>query len=159
MQISEKGIDLITHFEGIKLDAYLDSAKIPTIGYGATFYEDGSKVKLGQKISPKRAKELLAFHLKKFEDVVKSKVKRPLKQNEFDAAVSFAFNAGTGYISGGKRKDYAIWHNIQQDMPDHEISAYWQGLAITAGGRVLPGLVRRRKAESFLYTTGELKYF
>lgn len=44
-------------------------------------------------------------------------------------------------------------------MPLSEIQPYWECLAVTAGGKVLNGLVRRRKSESWLYCNGELRYF
>jgi len=160
--VSAEGIDLIAHFEGLRLEAYPDpgTGGAPwTIGYGATFYEDGSKVKPGDKITIERAKQLLAYHLRKFEGKVLQKIKRPLKQQEFDAAVSFCFNAGTSYKSGGRWRDYDLWAKINNNTPAEEMVRYWENLAVTAGGRKLNGLVRRRKAEAHLYTTGDMKFF
>ena len=49
MKISENGLNLIKEFEGLSLKPYLDVVKIPTIGYGNTFYKDGKKVTLNDK--------------------------------------------------------------------------------------------------------------
>lgn len=157
--ISQMGIDLISHFEGMRLEAYQDSVGIWTISIGCTFYEDGSKVKKGDKITQERAIQLFRNIIKKFEQMVLNKVKRPLSQHEFDAAVSFAYNAGTSYKSSGGWKDFSLWSNIQNKMPLAEIKPYWESLATTGGGKVLNGLVRRRKAEAWLYCNGELKFF
>ncbi len=55
MKPSKNAIDLIKKWEGLYLESYLCPAKVPTIGYGTIRYPDGSKVKLGEKISMKRA--------------------------------------------------------------------------------------------------------
>ncbi len=150
MKISKNGIELIVHFEGEHLQAYLDPVGIPTIGVGATFYQDGRRVKMGDKITKQESRDLLAFHLEKFEKTVLEKVKRPLKQNEFDALVSFCFNAGTSYRSAaGQWRDYEIWKRADQKTPG--MKEYWENLAVTAKGKRLNGLVRRRKAEAALY--------
>ena len=57
MKISAMGLELIKEFEGFSANAYLCPAKIPTIGYGNTFWEDGRKVKLGEQISKTDALE------------------------------------------------------------------------------------------------------
>lgn len=101
---------------------------------------------MGDKITEAQARELLAFHLTKFEKTALSKVKRPLKQNEFDALVSFCFNAGTSYKTAtGQQRDYEIWKRADKQTPG--MKEYWEGLAVTAAGKKLKGLVRRRKAE------------
>jgi len=55
MKTSYIGVSLIKRFEGLKLNAYLCSANVPTIGYGNTYYPNGVKVKLGDKISQEKA--------------------------------------------------------------------------------------------------------
>lgn len=148
MRISSKGIDLIAHFEGVKLRAYQDTGGIWTVGYGTTHYPDGRKIKEEDIISLEYAKTLFAYDLRKFETIVLSKVKRELLQREFDALVSFCYNCGTSYKSGGKWKDYNIWKLAQNKTITPE---YWQKLAITDNGIVLEGLILRRKAESNMY--------
>jgi lysozyme len=75
MTTSQRGKALIKQFEGLKLNAYLCSANVPTIGYGNTYYPNGVKVKLGDKISQEQAEELLKDILKKFEAIVNRKLK------------------------------------------------------------------------------------
>lgn len=135
MKISEKGLDLIKSFEGCKLTAYLCPAGVWTIGYGHT-----KGVKEGQKITQKKADALLMEDLKRFEDHVNSYRKYyKFTQNEFDALVSFAFNLGNinQLTKNGKRNKGQIADKML--------------LYTKAGGKVLPGLVKRRKAEHDLF--------
>ena len=150
MTTSKGGIEFIKRFEGLRLQAYRDSAGIWTIGYGSTFYPDGIKVKAGNAITKKQADEMFLRMLTDFERKVKHRITRELKQNEFDAAVSFCYNAGTGYRDKkGKYVEYKIWENINNK--DEHIKEYWETLAITAGGKVLKGLEKRRAAEVAMY--------
>ena len=147
MKISQKGIDLIKGFEGLKLSAYKCSANVSTIGYGSTFYPDFKPVKMGDKLKDKQeAEELLKVTLIEFEKNVSALFYNViLKQNQFDALVSFAFNLGTGALAGS-----TLFRKVKINPNDQTISlefAKW----VNAGGKRLPGLVRRRKAESDLY--------
>lgn len=141
MRTGKRGIDLIKGFEGLELVGYLCPANIPTIGYGHT----GPEVKVGKAITPDKATELLAGDLAKFERGVKAVVKSNINQNQFDALVSFAYNCGLGnlYKSTLLKKVNA---NPDDPAIANEFSKWTRG-----GGKVLPGLVRRRKAESSLY--------
>lgn len=141
MRTGKRGIDLIKGFEGLELVGYLCPANIPTIGYGHT----GPEVKVGNAISPDKAVELLAGDLAKFERGVRGVVKSGINQNQFDALVSFAYNCGLGnlYKSTLLKKV-----NANPDDPTiREEFGKWN----KGGGKVLPGLVRRRKAEAALY--------
>lgn len=157
--IDDKGISLIQHFEDCKLKAYQDSAGIWTIGWGATAYEDLKKVKKGDTITQDRADELLSYFVRQKERVVLDKVTRPLSQHEFNAAVSFCYNAGTGYKRNNIYYDYNIWVNINNRLAGEDMRRYWENLAVTAGGVKLGGLVRRRKSEAEMYLAGELNFF
>jgi len=75
MTTSVVGVALIKEFEGCKLKAYLCPAKVPTIGYGNTFYANGAKVKMGDVITQQQADELLRLILPKYEAIVSKKVK------------------------------------------------------------------------------------
>lgn len=154
--ISQTGIDLITHFEGVELESYKDSGGIWTIGYGTTRYPDDRIVKEGDKITLDEAKYYFSFDLKKFTQIVLGKIKRPLKQQELDALVSFCYNAGTSYKLGGQWKDYNIWKLANNNTITKQ---YWEALAITANGVKLNGLIRRRKSESMLYFDGIINFF
>jgi lysozyme len=152
MKTSAEGIALIKHFESCKLSAYQDSAGIWTIGWGATFYPDGSKVKKGDACTQKQADAMFDIILPKFERKVLGRITRPLKQNEFDAAVCFCYNAGTGYHDkNGAYQDFNLWEHINNKFPG--IVEYWKTLAITSKGIKLRGLIRRRKAEAELYNS------
>lgn len=138
MKINEKGLELIKSFEGCKLTAYKCPAGVLTIGYGHT----GADVKEGQKITQKKADALLVKDVDRFEKMVNAyKKKYKWTQNEFNALVSFAFNIGNidQLTKWGKRNKGQIADAIL--------------LYNKAGGRVLSGLVKRRKAEHDLFCT------
>ena len=141
------GVDLVKSFEGLKLDAYRCSANKETIGYGNTFYEDGSKVKMGDKITPERADKLLTFILDKFEDSVKRLVTSDLNDNQLSAVVSFAYNCGVNNL-----KSSTLLKKINSNPDDPTIADEFKKWT-RANGKVLTGLVKRRDAESTLYFT------
>ena len=143
MKTSQIGINLIKHFEGFKDKPYLCPAKIPTIGYGATFYKDGKKVTLQDKpITEEGAEELLKLILKSFESIVMRKIKIPLKQCQFDALVSHTYNTGGSDT---------LFKLVNQNAPDEQIRKWFTTKYITGGGKRLQGLVNRRNAEAKLY--------
>jgi len=150
MKIGQKGIDLIIEFEtggniSKYLTAYQDSVGVWTIGVGSTYYEDGSKVKKGDKITLERAKQLFANTLPKYENAVNKHVKRALNQNQFDALVSFTYNLGEANL-----KSSTLLKKVNANPCDTTIRnefAKW----VNAGGKKLNGLVRRRNAEANLY--------
>ena len=144
--ISKKGVDLIKSFEGLRLKPYLCSAKVPTIGYGNTFYENGSKVTLkDQAITETRATELLEWSLNKFEQYVDSYCIDSITQNQFDALVSFCYNLGPANL-----KASTLLKKVNKDPNDPTIRAEFMKWN-KAGGRALAGLTRRREAEANLY--------
>lgn len=145
MKLSQKGIDLIKQFEGLRLEAYLCPAKVPTIGYGATFYEDGTKVKLCDKITTERAEELLKWHLETFGERVKPLIKKPLTDNQYSAILSFTYNLGIGNL-----KTSNLLKKVNANPNDDTIREEFLKWKF-AGGKILEGLVRRRIAESKLY--------
>jgi len=145
MKLDEKGYDFIRKHEGLRLEAYLCPAKIPTIGYGNTFYEDGKKVKLGDKISKERAIELFKFTADRFASKVLNITKVNLTQNQFNALVSFAYNVGLGaYLSSTLLKK--VLYNPSSKDVDIQFKKWNK-----ANGKELAGLTRRRAEESKLY--------
>jgi len=95
MKLNDKGYNLIKEFEGLKLKPYLCSAQVPTIGYGSTYYENGTKVKLTDApITKERADALFKIVADDFAKRVVPLIKKPVTQNQFNALVSFAFNLG-----------------------------------------------------------------
>ena len=96
MKVSSKGLELIKEFEGFSSVAYLCSAKKATIGYGNTFWEDGTPVKIGDQITKERAETLLKHVVDNFSVAVEVDIKIEVTQNQFDALVSLAYNIGLG---------------------------------------------------------------
>ena len=140
-----KALPIIKKFEGLRLTSYLCPSGLATIGYGATFYENGSRVQLGEKITIDRADSLLLMQIKLFENEVKRTVKSTLNDNQLGALVSFCFNIGGGAFS---RSTLARKANANPNDPTirAEFMRWTRG-----GGKVLPGLVKRREAEANLY--------
>ena len=148
MKLSNNGIRLIQEAEGLILTSYLCSAGVPTIGYGATYYHDGSKVKLGQTITRDQANQLLKDHLKEFEGSVIGLLNTTkVNQNQFDALVSFCFNLGAANLAKSQ-----LLRFIKANPNDPKIAAEFAKWN-RAGGEVSTGLVRRRKKEAQLYFT------
>lgn len=140
MKTSQIGIDLIKSFEGCKLTAYKCSAGVNTIGFGNTYYTNGNKVKLGDKITQDEANKLFLDLLPKYEKTVLNNIKIPLTQNQFDALVSFCWNCGSSNTL------FSLINNKSIHVYDWWVSHYIKG-----GGKILNGLVRRRKAEADLF--------
>jgi lysozyme len=140
-----KGIPIIRKFEGLKLKAYLCPAGVWTIGYGNTFYENGSKVQEGEKITLDRADKLLFFVVQKFESEVLKLVKSAINENQLGALTSFAFNVGAGNLAKSTLLKKVNANPNDATIRDEFIR--WT----KAGGKVLNGLVTRRKAEADLY--------
>lgn len=97
MKTSEQGLDLLIEREAKRNAAYLDSRGIPTIGIGHT----GPEVHMGLVWSDGQVKEAFAIDIERFEHAVNVCVGVPLKQHQFDALVSFEFNAGENALSAG----------------------------------------------------------
>lgn len=143
MKTSQKGINLILSFEGFSSKPYLDSAGIPTIGYGNTYYPGGKKVTMNDPaISRERGAELFSSVLPTYEKIVNSKIKIALTQNQFDALVSHTYN------TGGSDTLFSL---INKKADSDAIRKWFTEKYITAGGKVLNGLIRRRKAEADLF--------
>jgi lysozyme len=147
MKLNKLGIDLMHFFEGCKLEAYQCSAKVWTIGWGNTFYENGTPVRQGDKITQDRANSLFVFVANKFADEIKKLIKTNLSENQFSALVCFAYNVGTGNLAKS-----TLLKKVNVNPNDPSISnefLRWN----KAGGKALLGLTRRRTAESKLYFT------
>lgn len=133
MRTGEKGLQIIKNFEGCRLDAYRCPAGVWTIGYGHT-----AGVHQGMKITQLQAEELLKNDLKVYENYVNA-TGLTLNQNQFDALVSFTYNCGPGSLNTLVRK------RTLSQIAD-ALLLYNKG-----GGKVLPGLTRRRNAERELF--------
>lgn len=140
MSISDRGVELIAKYEGCRLEAYKCPAGIWTIGYGHT-----AGVQPGQTLPSKEAaKALLKEDLKKYGGHVNNCVKNghisfPLNQNQFDALTSFCYNCGNG--------------TLQKLVSGRDAATVAEKLLLynKGGGKVLPGLVKRREEERALF--------
>lgn len=142
--ISKTGIDLISSFEGIRLNAYDDGVGVWTIGIGATVYPNGVKVKKGDKCTLEQAKEYFAHDLKRFEKTVNDLVIVSLTQNQFDALVSLTYNIGS---TAFKNSTLLKKLNAKDFTGAADQFLVWN----KGGGKVMKGLVRRREAERALF--------
>jgi Phage-related lysozyme (muraminidase) len=141
MKTSNKGIDLIKKYEGLRLKAYKCPAGVWTIGYGHT----GADVAEGLEITEERADELLLSDIAQFENHVNSVVESTIKQNQFDALVSFAFNLG-----GLSLKNSTLLKRVNANPIDPAISDELKRW-VNEKGKPLAGLVKRRAEEAELY--------
>ena len=145
MEINKAGKDLIKRFEGCKLKAYKCPANVWTIGFGNTFYEDGTKVKEGDVITQERADELFDIIISDFVRMTDALVKSDVTENNFSALVSFTFNVGTGNL-----KKSTLLKKVNANPKDPSSPAEFRKWT-KANNVVLKGLVRRREAEAKLY--------
>jgi GH24 family phage-related lysozyme (muramidase) len=142
MQLSQVGVNLIKSFEGCVLHAYkaLPTEKYFTIGYG----HYGSDVREGSSITATQAEDLLKQDLKKYEFAVNSNVKVSLNQYQYDSLVSLCYNIGT---EGFRTSDLCAKLNNH----DYAGAAAEFDKWVHSGGKVIQGLVNRRKAEKTLF--------
>ena len=137
---SDKGLALTKSFEGLRLEAYQDCGGVWTIGYGHT----GEGVTEGRTISEADAERLLLADLAEAVSCVNRTVVEAVLQNQFDAMVDFCFNAGRGNFLQS-----TLLRKV--NLGDFAGATVQFGLWVHAGGGVVPGLVRRRKAEAELF--------
>lgn len=145
MKLDNNGYRLIQGFEGLKLNAYKDSAGIPTIGYGNIAYENGTKVKMGDTISQEKADLLFQHFANRFASQVDSVVTATVNQNQFNAMVSLAYNIGIGAFSKS-----TLLKKVNKNSCDSTIKDEFMKW-VNAGGKRIQGLVNRRKKEAEVY--------
>ena len=165
MKISEAGIRLMHHFEGCRNRPYLCPAQIWTIGRGRVLYQEQIRLPVIRKEGytgmlrnefPLRPEDNRVWTKTEIDELFRDDVglfERGVlrlvppvsgRQGSFDALVSFAFNAGLGNL---QRSQIRIRANRED----------WEGAAdafrqwTKGGGKVLPGLVKRREAEIALF--------
>lgn len=157
MALPAEALELIKGFEGYlrslgdgtdRVKPYLCPANVATIGWGCTRYPDGRPVKMGDPpISKATATEYLAHELRQDEAAFDRLNTRRLQVLSRGALVSFTYNCGSGaYRASNLRR--AVNEGRWSDVPG-ELRKWRMG-----GGRILPGLVRRREAESGLFMKG-----
>ena len=137
---------LCRRFEGLELKPYLCPAGIPTIGYGPTRYADGKAVTLrDQSITASQADELLMLTLRRdyLPGVLRLSPSLADKPQALGAIVDFAYNLGVSKYGGSTLRKRIVAGDMAGGRG--ELSKWVRG-----GGKVLPGLVARRAAESAL---------
>lgn len=147
MKASEKCLELIRRFEGFRSKPYRCPAAVPTIGYGSTRYADGTPVKLTDApITQEQADDIMRATLGEYENAVNRYVSVSLNQNEFDALVDFAYNAGAKSLLNSTLLK-------KLNAGDRKGAAQQFERWVYADGEILGGLVRRRMAERVLFET------
>ena len=133
-------MELIKHFESLRLEAYQDSVGVWTIGWGHT----GEDVTKGKIITQAKAEEILKDDLQKFEKAVSDLLEIKLNDNQFSALVSFAFNLGPANLQTSTLLKLL---NKNDQFNSAKEFVRWS----KAGGVRLKGLVRRRISERNLF--------
>lgn len=142
---SDKCIQLIKRFEGFSAKPYLCPAGVATIGYGSTRDTDGKPITRAHKpITETEANNLMRATLVTYENAVNRYVKVEINQNQFDALVDFAYNAGAKNLLTStllKKLNAGDYTGASKEF------SKW----VYAGSKKLNGLVRRREAERQLF--------
>ena len=159
--VSNKAIRLISHFEGRANYVYDDPVGVATVGVGHALKPHrrataADKARYGTRANPKMSDEhvdrILRRDLAIFEEGVARLVHRGTTQSEFDSLVSLAFNIGINGFAGSSVRRL---HNARRPFLAGLAFLMW----VKGGGQTLPGLVRRRRAERYLYRKGGLRFF
>lgn len=152
MKLSEQGAEFIGRFEGFRPDLYNDPAGHCTIGYGHLVHQgncNGSEpAEFKKGITRKQAAKLLREDAQSAAAAIKSQVKVPLNQHQFDALVSFVYNVGVGNF--GSSTLLKVLNQKQYDEVPAQLNRW-----VFASSQRLAGLVTRRKAEGTLFATGK----
>ena len=143
MKISDNGIDLVVQYEGLRLESYKCPAGVWTIGIGTTKIK-GAPVRRGQKCTKEQAYEYFRDHLEEEVYPCLESLNVELNQNQFDALCSFIYNVGVGAFNSSTLKRF-----LQKG--DYVATSMQFRLWCKAGGKVLKGLVKRRRSEASLF--------
>jgi lysozyme len=148
MKLNNAGYLLITEFEGFSAKPYLCPAKIPTIGFGNTYYPDGKRVTLLDKeITRIQAFEIFKSVADRFGSAVSKLVTSPLTQNQFNALVSIAYNIGTGNFSSS-----TLLKKVNKNHNDITIVLEFKKWN-KVNKKEVAGLTKRRIYEANIYFT------
>ena len=141
MKPSEAIKEKIKTFEGLCLTAVRCPAGVPTIGYGHT----GPEVRVGQRITQSEADRIFSRDIDMFAAGVEKLMPKGISRCRFDALVSFAFNCGLGALQKS-----TLLKKVKADPADPAIRGEFMKW-VYAGGKKLPGLVKRRAMEADHY--------
>lgn len=146
MKLNNSGYLLITEFEGFSAKPYLCSAKVPTIGYGNTYYPNGTKVTmLDKEITKVQAFEMFKSIADKFASKVSKLVTSPLNQNQFNALVSLAYNIGIAAFTNS-----TLLKKVNTNHNDKSIELEFKKWN-KVNKKEVAGLTRRRNYEADIY--------
>lgn len=136
-------IDLIKKFEGFRSEAYQDSVGVWTIGYGTTRI-NGQPVKADMTITKDQALQLVQQEVNKLWSQIESILKVKINGNQMNALIDFAYNLGFDSL-----KNSTLMRLVNESKFEEAANQFprW----VYAGGKVLPGLVKRREAERQLF--------
>lgn len=148
MRVNEAGLALIRAYEGFRAKAYRCPAGILTIGYGHTSMAGPPDVRVGMTVSKKQAEDILAADVAIFASEISRFIKADLNDNQFAALVSFSYNVGVGAFRSSSV--LAAVNRSDFDSVPRRLNLW-----VKAGGRVLPGLVKRRASEGQLFQRAE----
>lgn len=146
-QAVEQAAELCRHFEGFRSKPYICPAGYPTIGYGTVWKPDGTKVSMDDPaITKEVANDWMMRELRGnyAAGVLKASPGLITNPGALAAMIDFAYNLGTGRYRAStlrRRIDAQDWEGAKQQL----------GRWVRGGGIILPGLVRRRKAEAALF--------
>ena len=135
------GVELIKKYEGFVSKAYKCPAGVCTIGFGSTTWADGTPIKMGQTITQEKAEALLVDYLNK--NVRPKLAPLKLKRCQQTALESLIYNIGWGAFS--RSKCYTALKN--KDWQSFIREYDW----VKGGGKVLPGLLKRRTEELYIF--------
>jgi lysozyme len=159
MNVSPKAVAMIKHHEGVRQRPYRCPAKLWTVGVGHVLYPDQAKIPLDQRDAyPLREGDNRVFAMEEVDGILRSDLDRfergvvtlcgpNLSQGEFDACVSFAFNVGLGTLQRSTFRQKVL--RGEKEAAVESLLQYCK-----AGGKELPGLVKRRKDEAALFMQG-----
>ena len=148
----EPTLAIIKKWEGCRLEAYRCPAGVPTIGYGSTRLID-KPVRMGDTITQQMADDLLLNEVEHlfapglFTLLPMAKQWRP---NQIAALISWAYNVGLGAVEESTLRKRLLAGEDRAKVVIEELPRWNK-----ADGKVLEGLVNRRKDEVRLFTGGQ----
>ena len=143
--ITQRGLDLIKHFESFRSEPYICAGGYLSVGYGHVIKPN----EVFLEVTEAEAEALLLADVAIAERSVLRLIRIPLEDNRFDALVSFTFNVGGGGFQRSTLRQ-KVNREEHEEVPDE--FRKW----VYAGGRKLKGLIKRRELEASLYQGGEL---
>jgi lysozyme len=149
-QINDAGLQLIKEFEGFKANPYVDMVGKVTIGYGTTHYTDGTEVTMqDDPIDEPTASQLLNDLLNtEFCPGIEKAIKVTITDNQFAALVALAYNIGLGNF---QQSTVLRCTNMKNSDDAARAFLLWDKGTVNGEKVVIPGLTRRRQAESDLF--------